>query len=87
MAQVIVAVRFLTMSKRTRTHPQARVSVETGCISHAMSDNDIHAMAETIVDEFQRHLDDEQDQSDIRRVYVQCIQFLYNQLPRLLNYQ
>ena len=76
MAQVIVAVRFLTMSKRTRTHPQARVSVETGCISHAMSDNDIHAMAETIVDEFQRHLDDEQDQSDIRRVYKQCIQAL-----------
>ena len=42
-----------------------------------MSDNDIHAMAETIVDEFQRHLDDEQDQSDIRRVYKQCIQALY----------
>ena len=67
VAQVIVAVRSLTMSQRTLTHPQARVSVETGCISHAMSDNDIHAMAETIVDEFQRHLDDEQDQSDIRR--------------------
>ena len=64
VAQVIVAVRYLTMSKRSRSH--------------------IQGMADAIVDgfqrwldEFQRHLDDEQDQSDIRRVYKQCIQALY----------
>ena len=68
MAQVIVAVRYLTLSKRSRSH--------------------IQGMADAIVDGFQRWLDelsrlffdDEQDQSDIRRVYVQCIQALYRRV-------